>query len=197
MAKNGNFFSPSGANNEIRELANTTPASGTLASIVRDAFGVVSALKVAVTNLRSRFVYIAPPFDETALNDVVSLQGTLVKDDPTKPSSAWTYTPASGADTALTAIIAALVAPTKPVMSVEALANRLEDAIGGDALLGIASATADGAMLVTDQVNGQIRVRATNAVSLNQGNFDEDTIPAKDAIFMQSLVTAGGASFGE
>lgn len=193
MPKSGTITSPSGADPIIRALGDSAPVTGTLAGITRDALAAATLVKKAVINLATRHVTIVPIATDLAGDilgsDDLDLIGTITKDDPTKASSPMTR--AGGAAGAQRDALDALLAAAKPSLSVESLANRIEDAVIDP------DGAFDGksALIVIDQDAETVAVYMGDTADVAAINVAG--VEAEDAEFVQTLTLPGAAQFGE
>lgn len=188
MAKQGIITAPSGADANMRTLGDPSPATDTLAGVIRTALGLVSALKGVILNFRRGEAVVVPTgYADPAPGGAV-LYGTFTKDDPTKASSPFTFAPEAGIDAGIVAGFEAVVAARKPSMSVESLTNALED-------LDAEGAVDPGKNLLVhyDQADGEIKVVGSAALDV----YDAPGAYAEDAAFVRTVAATGGSQFGE
>jgi hypothetical protein len=192
-AKSGVITSPSGDDANMRTLGDVQPPTATLAGIVRAALALAAAVKGVVINFATGKAVVVPTGYADPAPAGSGLLGTFTKDDPSKASSPWTFTPEVGADPDVVAQMEALVAARKPSLSVESLTNGVED-ITADAegALGLLDY---GAVLHYDQADGLVKVVV--AANDNLDAYDPAAAYAENAAFVRTVAAAGSTQFGE
>jgi len=184
-AKQGTITSPSGADQQIRTLASSSPVTDTLAGVTRDALAVADLNKIVILNTGPRTVTVVPagtdiaPFLNGLFASGTDEVGTITMVDPSKATGPMQVANPIGG---VGAMLVNMVGPAKPSLSVEGLLNRIEDALPNDAVL-----------IVVDQSAQNVRVFVGGDVATT----DAAAQLPEDAHFVQTLVSAGGRQFGE
>lgn len=193
-AKSGVITSPSGADANMRTLGDTTPATGTIASVVRSALALAAAIKAVVINFVTGKAVVAPT--GAAAPTGLTLMGTFTKDDPSKASSPWTFVAEDGILSEQNAEdLEAIVAARKPSMSVESLTNALEDFDAEETLTNAGGETPYRAVVAYDQADGEILFYGAATATVEA--YDPAAQYAEDAAFVRAVAATGSTQFGE
>lgn len=191
-AKSGVITAPTGSDTNMRTLGDSSPATDTIAGVVRSALGLVAALKGVIIN----FLYgdgkaiIVPTGYADPAPSGYGVLGTFEKDDPTKASSPWTFTPGASAQATVSTVCEGLIEARKPSMSVESLTNAIDDAVAD-----LTTEMADyGAGIVHyDQADGIIQI----CTATTPAAYDPAAGYTEEAAFVRTLAAAGSSQFGE